>query len=71
MRYELGDKVRLPEYLNSVEGYIISIEFNDLYVVEFIDEEFDIRMEAIVYGNEIEFIERESDEDESNADERV
>ena len=71
MRYELGDKVRLPEYLNSVEGYIISIEFNDLYVVEFIDEEFDIRMEAIVYGNEIEFIERESDEDGSDADERV
>ena len=71
MRYELGDKVRLPEYLNSVEGYIISIEFNDLYVVEFIDEEFDIRMEGIVYGNEIEFIERESDEDEGDADERI
>ena len=71
MRYELGDKVRLPEYLNSVEGYIISIEFNDLYGVEFIDEEFDIRTGAIVYGNEIEFIERESDEDESDADERV
>ena len=71
MRYELGDKVRLPEYLNHVEGYIIAIEFNELYVVEFIDEEFDIRMEAIVYGDEIEFIERESDEDESDDDERV
>ena len=54
--------MRLPEYLNHVEGYIIAIEFNELYVVEFIDEEFDIRMEAIVYGDEIEFIERENDD---------
>ena len=63
--------MRLPEYLNHVEGYIIAIEFNELYVVEFIDEEFDIRMEAIVYGDEIEFIERENDEDESDDGERV